>query len=75
MRTMGCFAEQFLVLEEKVYQFFLPNLFARDIDETERKLFSLPARAGGLGIPEISELASSEYIVSKKMTNALSNKI
>ena len=75
MRTMGCFFEEFLDLEETIDELFLPKLFDREIDKTERKLFSLPAKAGGIGIPFISELAKSEHEVSKKMTEALTNRI
>ena len=75
MRTMGCLSDLFSVLDDKIDNCFLPALFGRDIENTERKLFSLPCRSGGLGIPIMKELAKTEYETSQKMTSALTNLI
>ena len=41
------------------------------ITQTERDLFSLPVRLGGLGIPIFTEKATSDYINSKMLTAPL----
>ena len=43
--------------------------------DMERKLLSLPARHGGLGLTNFTETSSSEYENSRKVTNAFSQSI
>ena len=50
---------------------FIPTLFGCQISPLERRIFSLPVRNGGLGIPVLSELAVREYSTSVLVTEAL----
>ena len=43
----------------------------RDISDTERQMFALPARDGGLGIPIIGKLAVEQYRASSSITTPL----
>ncbi|NRB82027.1 MAG: hypothetical protein HRU38_25815 [Saccharospirillaceae bacterium] len=50
---------------------FIPTLFGSPVNETERRILSLPTKLGGLGIPILRELAPIEYNASKSITKPL----
>ena len=59
------------LLESSIQSQLIPAITGRSAPgELERKLFSLPARLGGLGITDPTSL-SSEYLNSRKMTAPL----
>jgi hypothetical protein len=71
MRTipeMETYLEQ---LDDVITNRFIPTLFESLITEQDRKLFSLPIRFGGLGIPYLIEKAQEHYSASQKMTASL----
>ena len=47
----------------------------RAVSDTERAIFTLPTRLGGLNIPNPVNTASKEYEWSKTITHSLSDKI
>ena len=58
-------------LDEVIKNRFLPSLLETFVTEQERKLFSMPTRFGGLGIPIMKESAEQQYSASKKITAPL----
>ena len=54
---------------------FIPAICGRDISDTERRLFALPYRLGGLGIVNPVESADAEYERSKIITSELTSMI
>ena len=72
LRTVPGVAEQFLPLEEKIRQSFIPALTGQEIPgEQERKLLALPSRLGGLGISNPAEIAGDHYDASQRATAPL----
>ena len=45
--------------------------FGSSISRTERELFSLPTRLGGLGLSVLTECSEDQYISSKRITAPL----
>lgn len=68
MRTIQGISEQLKPLEECISSKFIPSLVGKEINQTERKLLSLPPRMGGLGIIDPSEICQAEYDNSKGLT-------
>ena len=59
-------------LEDAVRLHFIPSITGRDsVSDTERALFALPARLGGLAIPNPTVSASFEYSSSVNITALL----
>ena len=59
-------------LETIVRKHFLPNLTGQpSFNDTERKLFSLPARFGGLGVGDPSQYSTFQYSASVAITAPL----
>ena len=58
-------------LDDLINKKFIPSLLESIITEEDRKLYSLPIRFGGLGIPIISEISQEGYNASKKITAPL----
>jgi hypothetical protein len=59
-------------LEDKIANHLLPALTGRDsLSCAERELLTLPARLGGLGIPNPTLQAHSKYQNSKRLTAPL----
>ena len=55
-----------------MYHMFLPSLTGRpEPGNTERELLSLPERYGGLGIINLSEVASKEFVASQHLKSSL----
>ena len=71
MRTIPGMEEQLIPLDKVINDKFLPALFGSRISSVERDLFSLPIRAGALGIPKFAEKASQEYSTSLTLTAPL----
>ena len=60
-----------LPLDRLLTETFIPILLDSSISATERELFSLPIRIGGLNIPIFAEKASNNYEISKTLTAPL----
>ena len=72
MRTIPDIGALFQPLEDAIRQFFLPAITGRQaMSETERELLALPPRLGGLGIPNPTKSASSQFRSSKRITEPL----
>ena len=63
--------EHLTPLDKVINDNFSPALFGSRISSVERDQFSLPIRAGGLGIPKFAEKASQEYSTSRTITAPL----
>ena len=68
--VLGC-DDLFLDLESTLFSQFLPVLFGSSITPAERRLFSLPAKFGGLGILDPVQSASGSYQASVHATSVL----
>ena len=59
-------------LEDVIHQLFIPALFGRPpCSSTERDLYALPVRLGGLGLVNPCSAASSSFHDSEKLTAPL----
>ena len=76
VRTMPQLSEIIKPVDEVVNNMLLPAITERSaISEEDRRLFSLPAKMGGLGIPIFSENSKIEYNNSRRITETLTSKI
>ena len=76
MRTIPNIAQLLEPLEQAIKTKFLPALLeGRYVTDDERKLLSLLARLGGMGIIIPSEISDREFELSKNATQTLSNAI
>ena len=48
-------------LDKVIKDKFIPALFGTPLTQSERNLFSLPVRCGGLSIPIFTEKAASDF--------------
>ena len=71
LRTIQGMSQFMQPLDKLINDKFIPTLLDSSITQTERDLFSLPVRLGGLGIPIFTEKATSDYENSKKLTAPL----
>ena len=71
MRTNPNISEAFHPLENVIAGKFIPCLFQRNISNLERRIFSLPAKYGGLGIFNPSNISQAEYNYSISVTQPL----
>ena len=55
-------------LSNALNEIFWPALFQGTVSDSEKKLFSLPARHGGLGIQDPLSTAVSSFAISRKCT-------
>ena len=62
-------------IEKVITEKFLPVIMGGSITTSERILFSLPARKGGLGIPNPSTTAAATFNLSKAAISVLSDSI
>ena len=63
-------------LEHLIKETFLPSIVGKIfIEDYFREVSSLPAKFGGLGIPNITEMADQEYANSLLITEQLSTAI
>jgi hypothetical protein len=74
-RTMQV-ADSFKPLEDIIRNNYIPSLLGgRHVDETERKMISLPARCGGLSIDMPSVSSNKKYETSQKACDPIVNSI
>ena len=71
-RTTPDISELFAPLEETIRSMFIPSLTRKPPPSDDlRSLFSIPARAGGLGISNPTKMADLEYSSSRKVCDPL----
>ena len=71
-RTVPGTDHLFAQLEERLRDTFLPKVTGRTtITDPERKILGLPARLGGIGIPNPVDTAEQNYDTSRKVTREL----
>ena len=75
MRTTPDIAENLKLLEDNIRSTLIPTLTGHTCTDAERDLFALPARYGGLGLIDPTEIADQEYTNSMKATSSLCNDI
>ena len=71
MRTMDNISELLQPLEECIQTVFLPTLIQNHFNDAERRLFTLPAKFGGLSIFNPSEICQNEFNYSCSVTAPL----
>ena len=74
-RTIPGIADLFQPLEDVIRQKFIPALIGREISDIERRLFALPLRFGGLGIPDPTITSDREFSCSEMITRPLAELI
>ena len=74
-RTVPQTSHFFQPLEDLIRNTFLPQLTGRAISPLERDVLALPARDGGLGIPNPVETADENFAASISVTKELSTRI
>ena len=75
MRTTNGISDLFLPLEEAINNILIPSLIGRTLTPLERRIFSLPAKYGGMGILNPVEIAETEYAASLNITRILATAI
>ena len=68
-------SDLFLPLEEKIHHELLPRIIGKTANDTERAVFALPARLGGMGIQNPVEKADENYDASRSITSTLAKLI
>ena len=63
--------KQFSSLEEAIRLDFIPAISGHAVSDIERVLLALPARMGGLGLPNPASDADVSYLWSRNVTKAL----
>jgi hypothetical protein len=58
-------------LEKIISEKLIPTIFSSEISTTERELFSLPARMGGLNILNPVQTNEMSYSISRKLTDTI----
>ena len=71
LRTIPGMQEYIKPLDDIITNKLIPAILGTTISDQDRKLFSLPVKQGGLGIPILTEKAESDYITSKTITAPL----
>ena len=74
-RTIPGIAELFRPLEEVIRGKFLPALLGREINDIERRIFALPVRYGGLGIPDPTNTSDNAFADSEEICRPLTELI
>ena len=75
MRTIPKIHERMLKVDEKIENVLLPSLLVEEVTNSEKLLYSLPVRMGGLGISNFSEKCNHDHDASKKVSKPLTNLI
>ena len=75
-RTTPNIAEQMKKLEYYIRESLIPPIVGKEhIDDTSRKIFALPAKLGGLGINNPSDMSNIEYensiLATQQLTDAI----
>ena len=71
LRTIPGMQEYIKPLDNIITNKLIPAILGTTISDQDRKLFSLPVKEGGLGIPILTEKAETDYIRSKTITAPL----
>jgi hypothetical protein len=74
-RVLPDCGELFAPLETEIKDKFLPAIFGNEVTETDRTLFSLPAREGGIGVKNPAATATASYETSHQASEVLINTI
>ena len=74
-RTIAGFEQYLKPLDDLITYAFLPTLFGSAVNDTERQIFALPTRNGGLGIHILAEKAPRDYSASTFITEPLVQEI
>ena len=74
-RTIPNVSELFGPLEEAIRENFIPALIGRKISDLERRILALPVRLGGIGIPNPTITADTEYNISASICQNLADAI
>ena len=72
-RTIPGIANLFEPLEKTIREKLISAIVGRKISDTERKIFSLPVRLGGMGIYDPTKTADNEFIASTLITTNLTD--
>ena len=76
MRTLPGISTHLQAVENVIRNRFLPSLFEnRQVSDDERALISLPAKLGGLGIPDVTKTTDLAYCASRHLTSDLVRKV
>ena len=68
MLTIPGMSDHFEPLDRTINEKFLPALLGMaSVPDNIRKVFALPARLGGLGIPVLQEIADEELQISLRV--------
>ena len=62
-------------LDDLLTQKFIPNLLDSVVTDNDRKLFSLPVKSGGLGLPILSESCTAQLQHSREISGPLKSLI
>ena len=71
LRTISGIQEQLKPLDDIITNILIPAISGFQVNETDRRLLSLPVKAGGLGIEIVSQDSEEEYGRSKSITAPL----
>ena len=74
-RTVPNIAEYFRPLEDAIRHKLIPSMLGREISDTERRIFALPYRYGGLAIRNPITTADEEFQASSMITAELTKAI
>ena len=75
MRTLPDIGDLLEPLERAISELLIPSLTEHNCSQVERDLVALPARMGGLGLTNPSEIAELEYSASIMVTRPLVDQI
>ena len=75
LRTIKGIQEQLKPLDDTITNILIPAICGFKVSETDRRLLSLPVKAGGLGIGIVNEESDEEYRRSKSITAPLATMI
>ena len=75
MRTLPDIGNLMEPSERAISELLIPSTTERNCSQVERDLVALPARMGGLGLTNPSEIAESEYSASIMLTRPLVDQI
>ena len=75
MRTIPDIKTLLYPLDEAINGFIKIIFDNHDFNANERKLWSLPVRMGGMGLPIPSEISDEQYANSRLINNMLTSKV
>ena len=74
-RGIGEYDDECGPLRDAIQQFFTPAILGREVLHEEHELFALPAKYGGLAIPNPTLTATVAYSVFKQATSILQQSV